>query len=248
VPSYELVEISRYYRFEKDAARISAQLFGSWWRFVAMCLFVYGLLPRIVLWLLCSMHLSTISARTIILLPGVKDVLERMNSKKVSTSDFSSADLGESGQTGSGSEQIPKLHISRDCSVVSWSNAVSKLPAVKEKLADHFNVDIFAHSAGGNKELEDDQHVVEACIRNAGNSEILVLVKSWEPPTGEFLDFLNRLRLRTDKGRPINILPLGYCAQPNLCRPEEPDLLVWKNAVHRLADPWTSVVVLPEAL
>ncbi|NRA65199.1 MAG: DUF2868 domain-containing protein [Pseudobacteriovorax sp.] len=57
VPSIELIEITQYSSLNQSYAGTSDRA-GQWWQFVMLCTAVYGLLPRIVLYLVSSLRLQ----------------------------------------------------------------------------------------------------------------------------------------------------------------------------------------------
>ena len=60
-----------------------------------------------------------------------------------------------------------------------------------------------------------------------------MLTKAWEPPLGDFRDFVTQLRSHVGEGISIMVVPIGLGG--NTARPEE--LVVWRHGIASLADP-----------
>ncbi|MGH8527495.1 MAG: DUF2868 domain-containing protein, partial [Gammaproteobacteria bacterium] len=92
VPSRELVEGSKYFRFKQGVGmhtpedlRIQAQFLGGWWSFLLACLFTYGLLPRLVTLALAWWRLRAAIDFALLHVPGAAQLLNRMNQAMVET-------------------------------------------------------------------------------------------------------------------------------------------------------------------
>jgi|GEM_PF-1206696 len=58
VPSIELIDSSRFFRWQGALTQTDPLLLGSWWPFILMTLLVYGLLPRLLLVLISQRLLA----------------------------------------------------------------------------------------------------------------------------------------------------------------------------------------------
>ena len=76
----------------------------------------------------------------------------------------------------------------------------------------------------------------------SGSGPVALLVKSWEPPLGELVDFLCDLREATGDGRPIGVLAPAPQAE---AAPDPAHLETWRRALSRIGDPWLTVYGLP---
>ena len=72
------------------------------------------------------------------------------------------------------------------------------------------------------------------------NPGLMILVKAWEPPMKDFLDFLRELRAALPSDRLIHVLPLGRSAAGEVTAAEAPHRDLWQNVLARLGDPWLS--------
>jgi hypothetical protein len=78
--------------------------------------------------------------------------------------------------------------------------------------------------AGGANSLEEDSEVISKC-----HGEILFYVKAWEPPTMDFMDFLESLLEKADK---VIVAPIGTVQQAYESR--EKNVNVWARKLFTL--------------
>lgn len=236
VPGIELVELSRYYRLEDAAigngvasAETAARL-GQWWPFLLAAIICYGLFPRsltlLISWFRFRHHLLHALPR----LPGAPELLARMNSPLVSTSaqqpetaaEFDTSAIG--GESKSGSYGL-------DCALVDWSGAIHSSDEITGQLQVlGIHPQEFLH-AGGIKSIDQDSRtIVSLCkLRPEG---VAVVVKAWEPPLLEFLDFIQTIRGKCNKRQPLIVLLWG--GQEGV---SERDIETWRVTLQQLKDP-----------
>ena len=79
-----------------------------------------------------------------------------------------------------------------------------------------------------------DREVVSKISSIEEKKQILIFVKSWEPPTAETLDFFKTVRSVLDEGVEISILPISHNAKGI----NEMHLHAWSMALAKVSDPW----------
>ncbi len=234
-PSLELVETTRYFRLNEGSFPGSASPagLGGWWPFLVMCLAVYGLAPRLVTLLVTRLRLRSVTRRTFLHLPGVADLLVRLNTELIETravepeAGGAHADLDLTAPRGSGPSAGQELP------VINWAAATDDPPAIRTRLTGTEGLQVSAwHEAGGATSPAHDQQVVKAVSEGAGPAGVMILVKAWEPPMEDFLDFLRALRAAGPRERTLHVTPLG--AEAN-------HLAMWRQTLARLGDPWLTL-------
>jgi hypothetical protein len=85
--------------------------------------------------------------------------------------------------------------------------------------------------AGGRQTTEQDQELVASLCRR-GPEGVGILVKAWEPPMLDFLDFVRDIRLQCGRKKPVLVLLWG--GQDDVTAP---DRETWHQTLARLADP-----------
>ena len=200
VPSAELIEQSHYFRLggKLNSGMIDhAALLGEWWKFLAMTTLFYALFLRFLLFLLASAGLKRAFGRAMLSIRGVRDLLREMEEPLIESE---SAATEQNFERDENLSRIATAALKTDyATVIGWAldEAAIVLHNEREGIKPT-NI----YEAGGLHSLEEDQEVVDAAA-----GDILLYVKSWEPPTMDFIDFI--MALNGDKSRLIMLYPLG---------------------------------------
>jgi len=235
VPSKQLVKNSRYYKLQDKLEKFEAKIYGYWWPFVAMCLLVYGLIPRLITYFYSLFSLNNTINKTALIIPGVSDVLDRMNSKVVSLSSSESASrLVEKNQNDDEEKKIglkfEQLALKENTEVLIWSEAVK--PDYFNSYSELINNYL---SIGSQKSTAEDKEVINKLNKD---SNILILVKSWEPPKAEFTDFLILLRQYLGNTKIISVLPIALVSSNGKKEIKNIHAQAWSLALAKLNDSW----------
>ena len=229
VPDLELVEASRYYRLQGQlrTENWDAEQLGRWWIYILLCVIVYGLIPRIVALIVSGYFYDRALISAITATPGASQVLSRMSSPLVDTK-------GEHEEPDTDPPKTRALLSRRQssqnlpCHIVEWSEArveTRKLSAMGIEPVKTF-------SAGGHRTLSEDQDIVKH-ISGYRPEGIAIVVKSWESPMLEFLDFVRALRDHAGPACPIVILLIP--TPGNQVAPHQ--LESWETSLASLSDP-----------
>ncbi len=244
-PSLELIEATRYFRLHpgalSDSAPVAPEILGGWWPFLILCILVYGLLPRILLWLLAQVSFNTTLKRTMLHLPEIPPLFQRLNTQLVETrAPESEIDAISEIKPADKQRDISKLQ-GESLSVVDWSDTgLEKAPLTQWLSATSSGKLNSFQYAGGARSPEHDQQVLSSLCAD-GSTASLILVKAWEPPMAEFLDFLREYRHVAGNGRALAVVPLGVGSASELIPPDPKQKEVWEAAVQQLGDPWTFI-------
>jgi len=217
VPSLELVEVSHYFRLgEKlDVNMVqNADKLGAWWKFLAMATLTYALLLRLVFLFWSYVGLRRQLKKEFLELSGVKQLLSEFNTPYVSTQAQSvehHLTLSEETVITPNATFAMEYH-----TLLGWNYTNSNLLLIE----DFFKVKSEEiYEVGGRNSFNADQKIISKL-----KGRVLLYVKAWEPPTMDFIDFLEEL-LDQDGLSSIDVCPLGT-ASKNYVR-ESKDLSVW---------------------
>lgn len=225
VPSIELVEVSHYFRLgEKlDANMVqNADKLGAWWKFLAMATLTYALLLRLLFWFWTYLGLQAQLKKEFLLLSGVKQILSEFSTPYVSTqAQNEEHHLNVSEQEMEASNRDFAMEYD---ALLGWNYTQPNLLLVE----DFFRVKVSdIYVVGGRNSFKEDQEVMTKL-----KGRVLLYVKAWEPPTMDFMDFLEEL-LHKDELYSIDICPLGT-ASANYAS-EGRDLHVWLKKLEQVA-------------
>lgn len=239
-PSLALVEQSRFFRAASEPlSSLQAARLGGWWAFVAMTIAFYGVLPRVLTLLIARMRLRAAARAMIVASPGVSAVVRRLHRARVETSAVQ-PELGERKDRPILLESGSRKMGAEVCAVINWSG----VPVSADVLGDAFPRAV-PYAAGGAATVADDEARVREIAAAAGplGGDVLVLVKAWEPPLMEFVDFVKALRaaLPPDSAE-ILVLPVGLGSDGALNPPVAGQFAVWRDQLARVGDPSLRVV------
>lgn len=246
-PSAGLIEGTRYFRLQEGSfpSAVSPVGLGGWWPFLIMCMAVYGLLPRALTLLVARQRLRAALRHSFLNLPGTADVLARLNSELVETGAESpvSASAEPDGST-TGTRSATDV-AGQGAAVIDWSASVFEEGRGRSWLSEVASVTIASwHMAGGSLPPERDRETIDAVADQDRAANVIVLVKAWEPPMAELLDFLQELRGRTTRERQILVAPVGQIISGSIQAADPDDVDIWRQTLGRTGDPWIRVLQL----
>ena len=222
VPSLELVSQSHYYRLGENLNEEmikNASLLGEWWKFLLFSTLFYAIFLRFLMLLLSSVGLKKAIYRSLLTLDGSQKLLNDMNEPIITTS-------AKEIESDFFSKNIEYVQIVRafDASydvVLGWAMDKEKLMPLNDSM--HVLSPGLFEVGGGNTLLE-DKEIINKC-----QGEVLLYVKAWEPPTMDFVDFLEILLQKTDK---VIVTPVGTPAKAYLAK--ESEVNVWARKLFTL--------------
>lgn len=246
VPGAELVAKSRYYRMDEGSlAGVAAvpQLaieLGQWWPFLIAAVSCYGLLPRLltlgISWYRFRHHLR----RALCNLPGAPELLARMNSPLVSTlaAEPEHTFKMAAGRAATTSEAA---YYAIRCPVIDWSGTCTGADEMTGPLAAMGIEALEFLHAGGRQTTDQDQELVASLCRRKLEG-VGILVKAWEPPMLDFLDFVRGIRRQCGQKKPVIVLLWG--GQEGVTAP---DRETWQLTLGQLGDPDLHVEIMGQA-
>jgi len=221
VPTAELIERTRFFRIAAQARPdVPPELYGQWWRFVVAAVTCYGLLPRLVYFGLARARLRRSLVRAMVDAPGARRLLRRMQDPLVET-----VAIGRAGGDGAAPDGAESARVENATPwphapvVVSWAEAIGSSggdPLI---------------SAGGRCTPSEDLEAAAraAALAQQADRPVAVVVRAFEPPLLELLDFLAELRRRLGDGREIVV---------GLAHADRAHERIWHRRLAQMADPW----------
>jgi len=242
VPSEPLIRETLYYRQAGVPPEASAVHWGQWWPFLVASMITYGLLPRCGLWLLAKWRFGGAVSRAFLDMPGVAAIWDRLTSQWITTQ--ATGPESESAPTGSEALVVPErsgashAREAREVLVVDWGGVGLPAQEVNERLSAGRAGRVRAvRQAGGRSTMEADAAVVREAAQGSEDLGVTVLVKSWEPPVLEALDFVSDLRKAMGPRRLLVVCPVGLGQGGRPQPPAAPDLERWERRTRTLRDP-----------
>jgi hypothetical protein len=222
VPSVELIEQSQYFRLgEKlDMQMIqNASKLGEWWKFLAFATLFYAILLRLGMWGLSMFGFKKALKRSFLSLEGASTLLREMNEPIITTSstDEKKNFIPKGSHT---MQEVEDLDSSYD-RTLGWAMSDEELMVLNDSMKV---ITPIVFDVGGSNSLDEDSEIISKC-----QGEVLFYVKSWEPPTMDFIDFLNELSRRVDK---VTLAPVGTAEDKYL--PQIKELKIWGRKLQSL--------------
>ena len=217
VPSLELVDLSHYFRLGKhlDTNMIhNADKLGAWWKFLAMATFTYALGLRLIFWLVTYYGLKQQLKKEFFSLDGVSTLIKEFQTPFVSTQSHKSEEHLDIKEQ---SVREVDEHLGEEYQgILGWNFSDEQLLLVKDSLEVKAKI---REGVGGRNSFVDDKKIIDGL-----KGDVLVYVKAWEPPTMDFMDFLEDV-LDNSLIKSVDIAPLGTVE--NHYKSNKEDIAVW---------------------
>ena len=224
IPSVELIEMSHYYRLGENLNTHmiqNADKLGAWWKYLAMVTLFYAIFLRFLLWLATHYGFQKQLEKDFLELDGVEKLLREFNTPFVSTK--SPKEEKHLEIVKESDEQVAHDVAKIYKSIIGWNFSNDEILLLNDaKSISSSNISI----VGGSNSFLDDQKVAKEA-----KDEVLLYVKSWEPPTMDFVDFLEDL-LANDNIREIQVYPLGTVGRNY--ESDEREIAIWKRKIQGL--------------
>jgi hypothetical protein len=229
--SPELVAATQFSRFTGQyASPQGAAISGAWWPALALCLVVYGVLPR----LLFALGLSVfVHRRAAHLSERVLELRGRLRAGvDVVTSPARSGVAKGADPAADSAPPRPRLgHPPRECWVIRWRGAALEDDALAA-LCGRLGLRAVRRDAAGSSDFARDAALLEGSTASA--AAVLLLVEGWEAPDKATRRFVQELRQNGAPDRPVFVCVLSAA-------PDAPELAIWRDRLRLLEDPLVSV-------
>jgi hypothetical protein len=232
VPSLELVELSHYFRLgEKlDANMIqNADKLGAWWKFLAMATLVYALVLRLLFWIIAYYGFERQLKKEFASLEGIPRLLNEFQTPHISTqaeNEEEHLELPTESSIALDEGLKTEYH-----TILAWNFSENNLLL----LQDYFQVNASkSYVVGGRNSFSEDQEIV---TKLEGN--LLIYVKAWEPPTMDFMDFLEDT-MASKKVKKVEVCPVGTASTHY--KSKQADVAVWLKKLNALSSEKLGVI------
>ena len=235
VPDAAMIEASRFFRLENSAATFGApESYTGWWPFLMVSMLVYGLLPRVALWIFASLRLRAATRALLLEDAQVTALLDRMASPALATT----AQVDENPhRLKAAPKHTHRLNTDAPTAALIWSDAIDRSQA-QQRAQRILGLELSAEalSAGGGASLAEDAAVMDS-LADGAPSQIIVFVRAYEPPLLELMDSLTRLRKRLGPQASIIIHPVPESGTELV----PADVETWHRSIAARRDPLTYV-------
>ncbi len=226
VPSNQLIEQSRFYRLDDGVRTLSADILTGWWKFIAMCLLVYGIGFRVLAAWLARVKYKAATESMLMQHSETIALLERFNAP-LNLNDVAPVVTVDSNSINNSDKNFNIDLVDFDFTsvdiVILWN-----FTNLFETDAQHENViELTSEDA---LQLDKDH------FKNYENhpiKKIHIITKSWEPPLLEFHDLIISIRERFGPQPIISVQPIAA----NMYQPEQVDVEIWRHSLAKLQDP-----------
>jgi hypothetical protein len=216
----------------------------SWWPFLCLALFTYGLLPRLLL-LLLAVYRQRLSLVKLKLDQAVFDrLLVRMQTPLVSSQ--ATPEKQQKRQATEPDRMVEEAgHTVRTGALVFVPDEIfDRCPdaELNRVLAGDGNFLIKKIRFAQDYASDQDILIGLAAPDGVKGQAILILMEAWMPPITDFMAFLTNLRQASARATVIRIGLIGRPAEGTIFTPVAPqDLKVWQRKMDSLGDPYLSV-------
>ena len=223
VPSSQLIEQSRFYRLEDGVRALSAEALTGWWKYIAMCLLVYGIGFRILAAWLANVKYKTATENMLMQHSEVTALLERFNASAKLHDIAPVVTVNDVSINDSSGFDYESVDI-----VILWNRA----NLFKNNLQHKNIVELTSEDA-----LQLDSSHFSGLDKNSVE-KIHIITKAWEPPLLEFHDLIINLREKFGSHVIISVEPVAA----DKSTPEKVDVEIWRHSLEKLQD--TKVYVI----
>jgi hypothetical protein len=180
-----LVEVSRYFRLGGNISSgmiDNAQALGAWWKFLAMATLVYAILLRVIVHMIASFRLNQSINKALKKHPKAKEIVQDMQTPIISTKATKSENTISLNQPKT---DITTHNPNKVDALFGWGMDMDMILATQQRY--HIECSKISE-VGGIHSLKHDTQLISQT-----SGSVVVLVKSWETPTGDFTDFIEDL-------------------------------------------------------
>ena len=174
VLSPEVINESRMHAAQLELSDLAVQSRRAWWPFLFMCLLMYTLLPRLLLWLAARRSYRKALDRAFLAVPGAGGVLARMRRPVVRT---------QAQDASHEDSQQPRVIREQGAVLLEWAGALGAV-SLQWQVAEQLQAGLGSPA--------DDLDSIER-INRLRPEHLLVAVKGWEPPMADLADVLSEI-------------------------------------------------------
>jgi len=221
IPSLELIDMSHYFRLGEnlDSSMIqNADKLGAWWKFLAMTTLFYAIGLRLLLWLFSRHILYQKLEKEFLGLDGINKILQEFDRPFVSTQapkPEKHLDIVEPTK-----ERVAPKNQEHYSIILGWNYSIDEIKLANDATqitAQDISV------VGGSNSFTIDKNIAQNL-----SGKVILYIKSWEPPTMDFVDFLEMV-IDNQQVTKIEVYPLGTVGK--YYKSNAKDIAVWERKI-----------------
>jgi len=245
-PTREDIKQTRYWTLAENYQRSTADAWARWWPFLFASLAVYGLLPRLITLGISHWQVRA-HLRAIRLDHSEFDRLaERLARPQIDTQATEpEAAGGVSGPHAASNADSDDAFPQRGpIAALAWAGVQVPPEEIERLVTARLGGSVAGvHTVGRLDPSEDARAVGQAVqdLTNSGDGRAALLVEVWEPPVGDYLDFIGSLRQALGRNRPICVLLYDRDTEGQPVAARESAARIWNERLAQLGDPWLRV-------
>ena len=244
-PSLDQIEGSRII-LKEGIYHLSTPNLVSWWPFLCLAVLVYGLLPRLLLFLMAVFaqrrYLGSLDFRQ----GTCEQLLQRMATPLVTTRGSTVDDAGAADETVPG--HAAPVHPSLD-GRIAGKNLLIMIPdelydsCSREEIESVVNkgtVSVIQEVLRINQDYTSDKELLVSLSNRERmmETDILIIQEAWQPPIMEYLDFIKQLRQALGDGPCIRIGLIGKPQADTIFTPvKDVNRKIWDQKITAIGDP-----------
>jgi hypothetical protein len=247
-PSPELIANTQYFRLEgrfagaEPGTRGNALLAGAWWQFLVACTVTYGLVPRVLAYVLFWTSFRRAERSVPLDTPAVQRVLMRLTSPAVSTR---ARALDPAGAEPAHSVPSAAMGAASATSLLLYRDIPTDHALLRRSITDALGVQVVSvHQAGG-LDVQGDAALCKAL--GARSESVTLVAEAWEAPDKGLRSLLAALRLASGPRRTLRVALIGEASAHGFKAPAADDVRVYRDRLTLLDDPYLIVESLPAA-
>lgn len=226
----------------------------SWWPFLCLAMFVYGLLPRALLFLYSLWKEQRALDQLNFDTPVLRQLLQRMLTPLVTTRGQTAVDersevvaahrvTKEPAAPPPATEDGTTLVLLPDELYQACTTA-----ELEDLLASRCGPTLEMLRFGGLDQTDDELFATVAAVAPPGIAGVVVIQEAWQPPIQEVLSLLRALRGQIGRQVSLGVALLGKPDPMTVFTPAgQQDLSVWTDKINSIGDPYLEVYPLVQA-
>lgn len=228
-----------------DCLGESGPVAPGWWPFLLVSLVCYGLVPRLLLYGLARWQVRRAMWHIVLHHPDARELFLRMT-RPVYTirSSPSSSRPNQSEAAAVSTADTPRVPLGRYV-VFKWAGVQLDDAAISALLQRQWGADMAALYTVGGLDVSRDTVALQALDRHKPIDQVMLLVEAWQPPVGDYVDFVAQLRHKLGDGPMIWVLLYHRNPQGQVIPSRHSDVEQWRKTLER-ADAWLRVKPIGE--
>lgn len=228
--------------------RLSTGNLVSWWPFLCLCVAVYGLLPRLVLYCSGRFTCNLLLLRLRFDSAAHRQVLHRMLTPRLSTTVTPDQPETQQQTTMKPEEQKNVVSAGKQCLVLIPEEIFADCPrkGLADVIKQHVGMKPRKYLSFDSPDVEESGLSGEiGQALDPTIDSLVILQEAWQPPIEEFFSFIDQLRVIIDKKVLITIALIGKPAAHTIfTRVRDQDYAIWQQRILAKGDPYMQSIRL----